>query len=82
MHELILDCITGINVHHVINEQAMDDVLRSTAFHENCLLTIHSRISISFHPARYAGPAPRSKEELEIVNPPFMFLAFDALRKH
>ena len=47
------------DVHHIVSKQAMDDKVFPLDFHENCLFTFDSRISIPLHPLRDMGmPSP------------------------
>ena len=42
-------------MHHVINEEAMDNILGTPVYHENSLLTIHCRVYVVLHLSRRVG---------------------------
>ena len=55
MQELVAEFVTGWDMHHIVNKQSMHDEVRTLALHENCLLTVHRRVSILLHPVRDAN---------------------------
>ncbi len=47
-------------MHHIVDEQAVDDEFDTVAFHEYCLLAIHGRVTILLHPCgNVQVPSPR-----------------------
>ena len=55
LHEFLLKRITRGIMHHIVNEQAVDEiniVALNDVFHEYRFLAIHGELTILFHPFR------------------------------
>ena len=48
--EFILRHIIRVYMHHINNKETMDNVLRTSVVHEDCLLTVNCLIFILLHP--------------------------------
>ncbi len=60
VQEFLLELVTRGDMHHIVDEQTVDDIIVTIAFHEYRLLAIHGRVTILFHPCgNVQVPSPR-----------------------